>query len=402
MFLVPGWPPERHPNGIVTYASAIMEGLRESGAEPMAITTAFEDSGTDASCLAVHQQEDTLFDRVCRRLAPDYHRQYAFGRTIAPVLNERAREGRLDILESHDGFGLARALLKNSPAPVVVRLHGPWFLNGRALGVAEDALFRRRDRMEGRLIREAHAITSPSHDVLRGCREHFGLPIEDAMVIPNPVPPAPADHIWQPKDAEPGTVLFIGRFDRHKGGDLVIDALSHLKEHVPEARLSFAGPDRGLRTGDGANVGLEDYAARILGEHAHPPHFSWLGAVPHGELPQLRKQAAVTVVASRYENFPMALLEAMAQGCPVVAAGAGGIPEIIQDGRNGLLCAPEDPPDLAEKVRHLLQDPALAARLGAQALKDCQERYHPGVVARQMLAFYEDVIGRWRGRGRRG
>ncbi len=111
---------------------------------------------------------------------------------------------------------------------------------------------------------------------------------------------------------------------------------------------------------------------------------------------QLRRNSLMTMVSSRYETFPMTALEAMAMGCPLVVSEAGGLGEIIQDGRNGLLCRAGDAKALAEKTLRLLKDHALAARIARQAAVDCQTRYNPEWVARQSLDFYRRVLDRSR------
>ena len=88
-----------------------------------------------------------------------------------------------------EAFGLAGWLQRAIPIPVCIRLHGPWFLNGAALGVPEDDAFRRRVALEGWAIRHASAVTAPSLDVLERTRTYYGLALEEALVIPNPTQP---------------------------------------------------------------------------------------------------------------------------------------------------------------------------------------------------------------------
>jgi len=102
----------------------------------------------------------------------------------------------------------------------------------------------------------------------------------------------------------------------------------------------------------------------------------------------------VSVIGSRYENFPLTVVEAMARGCPTVAAKVGGIPVILQDGDNGLLHQAGDPSDIATKIVQLLKNPAQAAELGRQAAADCERRYYPDVVAGRMVEFYRRIISR--------
>ena len=79
-------------------------------------------------------------------------------------------------------------------------------------------------------------------------------------------------------------------------------------------------------------------------------------------------------------------------GCPIVAARVGGIPEIIQHDVDGLMHHLEDPTDLAAKIVALLNDPPRAARLGHEAAKTFEQRFHPQVIAGRLVEFYSQVI----------
>jgi glycosyltransferase involved in cell wall biosynthesis len=85
-------------------------------------------------------------------------------------------------------------------------------------------------------------------------------------------------------------------------------------------------------------------------------------------------------------------MEAMALGCPLVAARVGGIPEIVRDDVNGLLHQPGDSADLGRKLVYLLNNPARATELGQQAFADCQRSYYPEVITARLVDFYRRVI----------
>ena len=155
------------------------------------------------------------------------------------------------MIEMEESFGSARWIRGATSIPVCVRLHGPWFITGSVLGVPNDADYRERVRAEGEAIRAAHAITAPSRNVLEQVRDFYGLTLGEAEVIPTPTSPVPTVERWRLEDCDSKQVLFIGRFDRLKGGDLIVEAFGHVLEVIPEARLSFVGPDRGFISSDG-------------------------------------------------------------------------------------------------------------------------------------------------------
>ena len=341
-----------------------------------------------------------LLDRLARRASRLAGERVKVVRAYT-VACRRLIEGRgLQLVEMEEGFGYSLHLQRRLPIPVLVRLHGPWFLN--AMDAPEDDDFRARVRAEGRGIRKAFALSAPSLDVLDRARAYYGLELPDARVIPNAIPTVPEADRWAADEADPDEVLFIGRFDRHKGGDVVIDAFAELARRRPGVRLRFVGPDRGVVDDSGRPWTIEDYLADRLGPDR--PRATWMGKQPAGSLAAIRKKAGVVVVGSRYDNFPTTVLEAMAMGCPLVAARIGGIPEMVDDGSNGLLFEPARPSDLADKLERLLDDRALAARLGHQAGLDAARRFSPESVARASELFYREAIdafARRRGGGSR-
>jgi glycosyltransferase involved in cell wall biosynthesis len=90
---------------------------------------------------------------------------------------------------------------------------------------------------------------------------------------------------------------------------------------------------------------------------------------------------AVTDWKGEQEGFGMVIVEAMAYGLPVVASRSGGIPDIIRDGENGLLVPERDVGALAAALARVLDDAALADRLGASARADVGDRFAPGRIA---------------------
>jgi len=335
-------------------------------------------------------------DRLWYRVAPRSAQKHSFRRLLLTTVERAVAERGVQIIEMEESFGWVRWVSEVTSIPVCVRLHGPWFLNGLVLGVPNDDKFRERVREEGRAIRTADAVTAPSRDVLEQVRGFYGLALPEAEVIPAPTWPVPAAERWRLEDCDPNQVLFIGRFDRHKGGDLIIEAFGRVLEVIPDARLRFAGSDRGCIDDDGRKWSIENFVRDRIPGALETGRVEWLGnqPLPFPALVQLRRGAMVSVICSRYENFPLTVVEAMALGCPIVAANAGGIAEILQDDVNGLLHRAGDPSDIAAKIIHLLKNPAQAAQFGQQAAVDCERRFYPNVVASRLVEFYRRIISR--------
>lgn len=402
-FVTPGWPPEHHRNGIVAYTSAVREGLQQLGARAFVIAYELEPQWADPDVVRLHscsRQErpaTRVVDKVWRRLARDHWTKRVIGSAILKRICRLHRDAGLQLLQMEETWGWADFVARRSPVPVVVRMHGPWFLVGPAVGEPQEGKFQRRLRAEGKSFASAHGVFSAAHFTLDQARRWYGLKLPHAEVIPNAVAPVPPGDRWCLEKCGPGRILFVGRFDRVKGGDVVIEALAQVLKVEPDATLTLVGPDVGLGLfrGPGDRWSAEAFVNHVLPDQALRRQVKLLGPRSTSEIMALRRSSMVTVVASRFENFPNVALEAMAQGCPVIATNVGGIPEMIQHERNGLLCAVADSGDLATKILSLLRDPKLCARLGEQAAIDTEQRYHPDMIAKRTLDFYRRVIERW-------
>lgn len=391
-FFVPGWPLDACPNGIVSYVTALRTGLTPLGVDSLVFVPRQGRHG-EKDVVDVEVKRSTI-DRVrgliLRGLGYPESHFTDFDRALRREVARLDREG-LCVFEMEEFFGLIDHF-RVPGVTRVARLHGPWFLNGEALGVTKDVEFEKRVQAEGMAIRNADAVSSPSADVLNRVRKFYGLELPHARVVPNPAGRVTADRIWRFENCRPNQILFVGRFDRHKGGDVVLDAFAKIAASFPQVELVFAGPDRGFETDNGRQYTLDDYVKERIPD-SYRPRVHLLGHTSPERIEELRRESFVCIVASRYETFSMTTIEGLAQGCPMVAARVGGIPEIVTHERTGLLFHPGDPTDLSEKVMRLLSRPDEARQYAAAARREYEARFNPDVVAKAMLDFYLSIPG---------
>lgn len=395
--VTPGWPADSFPNGIVTYVATVLPALRQLGHRVSVIAGQIIGNAPegfyDLTQVGRSLSARTL-DALAYRIAPRSAVQRMHRRALLAAVGAMATKTGIDLLEMEESFGSAAWVCESVPFPVCVRLHGPWFLNGAAVGSDNDDAFRARIEAERAGIVAAAGVTAPSKDALNRTRAFYGLELAGAEVIPYPVAPPQGNARWNPASAERHRVLFVGRFDRHKGGDLVIEAFARVLDALPDARLTFVGPDRGCVTDDGRSWSLVEFVRYHLPGALESGRVELLGQQPLAALTSLRLRSGVTVVTSRYETFCYAAAEAMTLGCPVVATMAGAIPEFISHGSNGLLSRSEDPVSIAGAIVRALSDVDLSESLGRQAALDCERLFHPSVIASRTIAFYRRVLAR--------
>jgi glycosyltransferase involved in cell wall biosynthesis len=386
---VPSWPPGTNANGIVTYASYLVPALRELGHEVFVLTFA----AGGPSCphtidLTRFPTKRSLFQRIISRLGPQSLHHLASS-AIASAVGELVDKHQIDVFEIEESFGWSFAVSRRRLLPVVVRLHGPAFLMGRFDHPNE----KFKIQNEGRAIGDANVVTSCSRDTLDAVRQYYSRTLPSSHIVPNPIEAAPEQAIWRKESCDKNRLLFVGRFDKVKGGDVVLRSFANLATDFPNLRLTFVGPDRGILTDSGERLSFHQFVRQTLPE-AVRSRIDFRGQLSHKEVTSLRTRHFITVMAARHDIQGYVMMEAMARGCPIVATAVGGIPEFIKHERNGLLVPSEDPSAMAAACRILLEDNALAERLGRQAWLDCRGLYSPAAIAQQMVQVYRLALNK--------
>jgi glycosyltransferase involved in cell wall biosynthesis len=283
----------------------------------------------------------------------------------------------VDVAHAQDRrAGLWTRLLPPKGAAVVYTVHGlpqpylPPPAGSARPGVRAWLAYR---GVEALLMRRADAVVTVSQAAERELVERMGVPAARTTVIPNGVP---LGAVLPERGELVGTLT---SFDPVKGLDVFLDAAAALAATHPGARFALFGE------GDGAAALRE--RARTLGLDgavAFPGHVATREALA---------RLGVLVLSSYMENAPLALLEAMAAGVPVVATRVGGVPELMPEG-TGQLVPPGDAAALAAAIGRLLDDPALASRQAAAARAHVERTGGADRMVDRTLALYEALLAR--------
>jgi len=190
-------------------------------------------------------------------------------------------------------------------------------------------------------------------------------------------------------------LLFVGRIQRLKGIDLLLQTAAILAERQGEGEIP---PFRVVLVGGRAEPGGDDPEAReirrlqqLAADLGVTDRVSWVGAVAHETLPAYYRAADVTVMPSTYESFGLVAVESMACGTPVVASRVGGLQVTVQDGKTGYLIPWRDPQLYADRIAALLTDPSLRRRLGTGARERAASLGWDS-TAQGLLNLYHDLL----------
>ena len=179
--------------------------------------------------------------------------------------------------------------------------------------------------------------------------------------------------------ADEPVLVNLARFWPEKAHEVTLEAFRQLLRTHPAARLWLAG--------GGPDLEKMQALARDLGI---APRVAFLGF--RRDLPELLAAADIQVHPSHTEGLPLAVCAGMAAGLPIVASRVGGVPEVIHDGRTGVLVPAGDPAAVARAVAALLDDPQRARRLGGEALRFVREEYSLEVAVQRLQQVYAEAL----------
>ncbi|MDP9435052.1 MAG: glycosyltransferase family 4 protein [Actinomycetota bacterium] len=316
-----------------------------------------------------------------RPVALPHPRDPGFGNAVAHDL----RMHPVDVFHVHVGTGRenfdgARAAGCAGVPAVLQTLHLPWQMGSRKHRVPFFAAIEPVDRLV--------AVS----ELQRRSYERIGVPAERFVTVPNGIrtraggPGRAAARAALGLHPAARVVLTVGRLLHYKGQRHLIDAVPDLAARFPDLAVVVLGD------GPLHRALTEQAAALGVADRVHLPGFR-----PDARL--LLDAADVFVLPSRQEAMPLAALEAMDAGLPVVASRVFGSAEVVVDGTTGLLVRPGDPRALGCAVAELLDDPERARRCGAAGRQRYLEHYSSARMAAQTLAVYRAVLARSPARG---
>lgn len=338
----------------------------------------------DLDIHVVHCHSDVAVDRVLRDGNVTVHYMAQPRRHVVPNLmravgqvRRRLRQIGPDVVNSH---------LSQYTVASMDRYRTVWTIHGIAFREAEIYNRRLSDRLRHQLIK---------HNVRRGLRgatdiiaispyvmEEYGSMTKARWHrVDNPIPEA---FFELPNRERPERILFAGSVDERKNALDLLRALARVRELYPDVELHVAGRENSASYGRA----LRDYVA----DHGLAENVVFRGLLTHEQMLEAYSEAAIVALTSRQETQPMAVIEGMASGKPVVATRVGGVTDLVSDGRTGFVVELGDIDSLAERIESLLQDERLRRRIGAAAREAASARFRIGTVAAKYVEIYQNML----------
>ena len=381
--------PPRIVGGISPHVYDLSQRLQAKGIEVHVVTKATPaapDEETQPSGVQVHrvhlneEPNDFLHEIQLLNVATDLR--------VRKLLEDWRPGGQPTVFHAHDWLSLdsARELKYEYKLPVIATIHATEM--GRHGGIFNETS-KYIHEQEYWLTYEAWRIIVCSEFMKSEVQRTFSVGPEKIDVIFNGVEPSKFEFDWTAEERsaqrakvalpEEKIVIFVGRFVREKGIQVLLNAANVVLAQEPNTKFMIVGGGNRERLERYTEwAGLKD---KVL----------FTGFMANRSLHQLYRVADVAVFPSLYEPFGIVALEAMAAGAPVVASDAGGLREVVLHDQTGTLSFSGDPQSLAWAILKVLRDPARAEKLSEKARERLTDDFAWDLIADQTIQVYDRV-----------
>ncbi|MEW6041715.1 MAG: glycosyltransferase family 4 protein [Elusimicrobiota bacterium] len=387
-------PSKTKPGGIATYVMLIANAMSEAGhAVHVLLKNEMPETGFYKKVVIHRVVRHPLPWKITRKFLYKFFYtgnlflEYAYG--VFKKIEEIRKSNGLDIVEVPDYNGEGFFVARYNNLPLCIKLHTPNALVRHLNGIHSRTISDRiLDYIEKYSILNAEGITSPSMDLCLRLVSEFKIKRRADKIIPYPmILPERVNPVRE--SCDPFVILCVGRLEKRKGFTRLIEILPIIVKTISNVKIQFTGGD--TPTGPG-ETSYRLYMERHAADLGVSDKLEFMQSLERQRLGELYERCDVFVIPSLYDNFPNALLEAMAYGCPVVGTDTGGIHEIIQHGENGLVFKPENNEDLADKIINLYKDRTLAKNLGHRARETIYRKYKPEKIVNDTIGFYKQIL----------
>ena len=300
-----------------------------------------------------------------------------------------------DIIHAHNVYVATSALkiARKVGAKFVYTCHNGMWCSDK-VNLYEKYLIR---RLESKIMREADVSIAVSQNLKENIIQKGNIPEEKLVVVYNGVdtnffnPNIDCSDILTQYNLEDSfVVLFVGRVAPVKGLEYLIKAANLLKDQP--IKFLIVGPFKYMFHEGNSISNYAKLLLNLVRKYDLQKRVIFTDAVPRSDLPKFYAACDVFVLPSVYEAMGMVLVEAMSAGKPLIGSKVGGIPEIIKEGKNGLLFEPMNFKKLAEMILILMEDEKLRSKMGKSSRKMAEDFFSWENISKKVYKIYKNII----------
>ena len=305
------------------------------------------------------------------------------------------RELDIDLIEfpNWEGAGLWY-LLKKTRRPVVTRLHTPYFeilsmdKSNKTIDFGDKFICW----LEKCACRKSDCLTSSTHFHRDMISDAYRIKKEEIKILPlGIIPPKLQNSELNSGVRKKIRILYVSRLENRKGTLILLQSIPKVISQFPDVEFILIGKDRPHAPG---NIHFKEYFEKYYSQCKL--FVSFLGYLSDGELQKHYAESDIFVVPSLYESFGLIYVEALFHGKPVIACEAGGVPEVVEHNKTGLLVKPSDVQALSSAILTLCNNQNLREGMGKQAKISAFGKFHYKIMAERTVKIYEDLLERRR------
>jgi glycosyltransferase involved in cell wall biosynthesis len=378
--------------GEASYVRGLASGLGRMGHEVFVVTPRGPSEGSPSE----------LFKVIRTRPRRSFVRELEFLSEAERAVSSLAARGRIDLAHVTFDYPTFLVRLRRRGVPCVATVHHLHLVEAMAMLRHESGARKKVGQvlrasaltaLEGRLARQCEAVIAVSAFTAWSVRRFLSVPPEAVRVVRNGIDAGEfaAGDKGRFRGSFPQlgdkTVLYVGRLERSKGVHYLIPAFARVLAGVPDATMAIVGRGGG------------DYSrelVRIARSEGVLDRITFTGRVTQGLLADAYAASAVVALPSLMEGFGITLLEAMASGRPCVGTRVGAVPEIVEDGVNGLLVDPADSEALGGAISAILSDPGRGEAMGRKGLEVVKGKFSLDQMVNGTAEVYRDVLSKWK------
>jgi len=381
-----------YDGGLANYLHRTALSLKGMGHEPVVVVgsnrdEAFVDQGIEV------RRVDTSGNRIRSVIDLYTFRRYttflelvSVGMKLrAGLRNVHARKPLSVVQYSHlGGLGFFRP----SGVPSVIRLssYTPLARERGGYEGMRDCEIRQQERFENWAMRRASGIFGPSRVISKLVEKDLGRPV---AVIESPFVMDTVDtddSLYRERLEGKEYLFYFGTLNVLKGIPTIAEVIRGVLDRHPGLFFAFAGKEReGYR-----GMSMMDYVRQRAGEHRN--RVLYLGKLRHDRLYPILANALAVVLPSRIDNFPNTCLEAMAHRQVIVGTWGTSFEQLLEDGKSGLLCLPDDPASLSEAIGKAISLSGEARSMMGEKAWERVQGLRPEIAVGQLLSFYGTVL----------